>query len=150
MVSIPPSSIQQRILKEHAALRAMTRDLRRVAAGLPGGGESQLERARMLAEKLCDELTQHLDLEELVLVPALHEADAWGAVRANTLIDHHAEQRREFDAMRINLRAQHDAAAIALQLTVFADSLDTDMLHEERELLGCLRDDVLGVAVEDG
>jgi hemerythrin-like domain-containing protein len=150
MVSIPPSSVRQRILREHGALRVMIGEMRHVVALLPHGGKAQLARARVLADKLCDELVQHLDLEELMLVPAPREADAWGPVRAETLVEHHAEQRREFTALRHASIAPHDADALAKKLTDFVDSLETDMVHEERDLLGCLRDDVLGIEVEDG
>jgi iron-sulfur cluster repair protein YtfE (RIC family) len=150
MVSIAPSSIRQRILREHGALRALLSELQQQVAILPLGGAQQVQRTIALTDTLYTELMQHLDLEDLVLVPALREADAWGPVRARELVGHHATQRQELAALRHERTASLGAQQLADRLTSIIDGLHADMFHEERDLLGCLRDDVLGVDVEDG
>ena len=150
MTSIRPSSVRQRILREHGSLRGMLNELRALVLALQGGDESQLGRVRSLAESLREELLAHVDLEDAMLAPTLREADAWGPARADDLLRHHKEQRVELSSLHPIHTSTLDASALAEKLKLFIHGLELDMQHEESDLLSCLRDDVLGVDVEDG
>jgi hypothetical protein len=78
----------------------------------------------------------------------LREADAWGDVRAKGLLDHHVEQRRELQDLQS--QPPPDARALSHRIEALVSDLRKDMAYEERELLATLRDDVLGIDVEDG
>jgi iron-sulfur cluster repair protein YtfE (RIC family) len=141
--------VRQRILREHESLRKLLEDLHRAASALEGGGSAALRRAIGACERLYAELRDHLDLEDQILAPALREADAWGEVRAGRLLQHHVEQRRELQALQSE-PPPADPQSLKQRIESIVSDLRSDMAYEERELLATLRDDVLGIDVEDG
>lgn len=153
-----PSEVLTRIKYEHAELRERLSRLETHLAALTEGESNAsalvLEHARGLSARLAE----HVDLEDALLAPTLRATDAWGEQRADALIGHHVEQRREIDALLeklAELGPRDDAwTVVALVCTVrdFAADLERDMAHEERELLDAdlLRDDVVSIAPEAG
>jgi hypothetical protein len=114
--------------------------------------KSRIELVTQLALGLLVELTAHTRLEDDVLAPTLREIDAWGPVRANMLLEHHDQQRKDLERLLqlyAHLRDPGDIANITLEL--IAD-IRADMRHEEQSLLSptLLRDDVIAVAMEAG
>lgn len=146
-----PSLVRARILEHHGELRAKLEILQRLASEADGGDLSAAAHAVALAHGLFDELADHLDIEEQMLVPMLREVDAWGELRANELLKHHEQQWSELKALRE--RADRcSARTMAGELAMLVSALRRDLLDEDRELLtpDVLRDDVLGIDVEDG
>jgi hypothetical protein len=147
-----PSRIRKRILREHAALRSKLDELSVAVASLAAGGTESTAHALDLAAALYIDLRAHIDYEDAVLVPVLRDADAWGKVRAEQLAQHHAQQRAVFADTSLGAQKQASVSAVAAWLRNLIDELNADMAHEERELLtvDVLRDDLLGIDVEDG
>jgi iron-sulfur cluster repair protein YtfE (RIC family) len=146
-----PSLVRARILQDHGALRAKLEQLQRLAIEADGGSNAAAERAVKLTRALFEELADHLDIEEQVLVPMLREVDAWGELRASELVRHHETQWQELKALRSRADGSSMLAAAA-ELAALVVELRRDMLDEDRDVLAAdvLRDDVLGIDVEDG
>ena len=125
-----PSLVRARILRDHGVLRAKLEQLQRLALEAGGGSSAAAERAVELARALFEELADHLDIEEQVLVPMLREADAWGELRAGELARHHETQWQELK----ELRARADSSsvlALAAELAALVMALRSDMLAED-------------------
>ncbi len=101
--------------------------------------------------ELEQRLRTHMELEERILVPALHEADAWGKERVELLHEDHARQRQVMDILR-NWHPWSDRSTVELALIVwgFACLLREDMASEESVSLGedVLRDDPIRTDME--
>jgi hypothetical protein len=144
-----PGEIRERITLEHTVLRGKLAELEGMLSQLEHGWAScsDAERScRALYEKMC----AHLDLEDAVLVPALREVDAWGGVRADSLLQHHQAQRQE---LRVLLDPENtDVARLSRRLSLIIAELRADMAHEERDILSLnlLRDDVVAIDFSDG
>lgn len=148
-----PSEVRERILREHDALQRRLLMLDELAVKADGGNRCAGECAAELSGRLFDELADQLDVEEQLLVPLLREMDAWGEVRIDELARLHDQAWQELKALRE--RAADDgmtARGLADELARLARALRRDLLVEERDLLApdVLRDDVLGIDVEDG
>jgi hypothetical protein len=149
--SVRPSAVRERILSEHQVLRSIyekTGELaqRVLASDLDAQGPLR-ERCRELYETLL----RHIELENAILAPALHEADAFGAVRADELLQEHRRQR----ALLLEaLDAADDQPALELaeSVTRLIVDLHVDMAHEERALLDSelLKDDPISVGANSG
>src|SRR5262245_22562855 len=96
MTTLRPSQVRARILREHATLRERVEALADLIAQLRAGSTAVLARGLADAQALCCELREHIDFEDALLEPALRETDAWGSVRAERLVRHHAAQRKHF------------------------------------------------------
>jgi iron-sulfur cluster repair protein YtfE (RIC family) len=141
-----PSEIRQRILDDHGQLRRLFADLRELL-GEPAAGPSA-GAVRELAAALRQRFLAHLDLEERLLVPALRDADAWGAERADRIAREHALQRAQLERLLTHLRdATYAPSELARELDALVSELQVDMEHEERTALSptLLRDDVIAV-----
>jgi iron-sulfur cluster repair protein YtfE (RIC family) len=146
-----PSLVRARVLERHAELCTKLELLQQLALEIDGGSAVAAERAAALTYELFDELADRLDIEEQVLMPMLRESDAWGAQRANELVKHHDQQWHELKA----LRARADeltALELSAGLAQLVAALRSDLMAEDCDLLAAdvLRDDVLGIDVEDG
>jgi hypothetical protein len=150
MGSMRPSGVCRRISAEHEALRRKLEELREAASALAAGLETTADRALALARSIWADLHDHLDFEEAILLPVLRETDAWGTVRAEQLVRHHQDQRATFSQPNLEILAAEPPATVARVLHAVIDDLMADMAHEESDVLGVLRDDVLGIDVEDG
>jgi iron-sulfur cluster repair protein YtfE (RIC family) len=150
-MSMDPSEVRERILREHVALREALVLLGDALDAGDAGDADRFEEARSRTAKLCSQLNSHTELEDRVLVPALREADSWGEVRAAKLLVHHREQREE---LKLLAEQAHSLAPAAFSQRAHAliNDVIADMLHEEAAIINdrVLRDDVIGIDVEAG
>jgi iron-sulfur cluster repair protein YtfE (RIC family) len=147
-----PSQIRSRILSDHERLR---RDLDRLAALVGEARGDSAVRATLLTdtESLLARLHAHMHWEDSYLLPALREADAWGAERAERLTRDHREQRELLDFLNFRLREQARPLALLIrEVEHVIELLREDMREEEAELLDerVLRDDVIAIDVQTG
>lgn len=126
--------------------------MQQAAAVLAAAGHASLERALALGHELRREFNAHLDLEDRLLVPALRDGDAWGEIRAQQVAAKHGELRQELQALPLHESCPLDPCALAARLIAVIEALRADMAREEHGVLTpeLLRDDVLGIDVEDG
>lgn len=138
-----PAEVRARILDDHRDIR---RRLTAIADHLDAG---RIGPAKLAFTELAQRLATHLALENEILPPLLREDFAWGELRAQNLVEHHAAQLTELERLRAALD-DADREQLAERLEQFVADLDADMQAEER---GVLRPDVLGdeiVTVEFG
>lgn len=151
MKSLKPSQVRARILREHSALRQQLVPLAALAAqleaGRPGIRALAVERVQGLYRALRD----HIDFEDQLLAPALREIDAWGPVRADELLEHHARQRVEL-AMLAERSDAESGEALGRLIECWVTDLRADMAHEDRDMLSAdlLRDDIVLIDAEAG
>ena len=148
-----PSEVRVRILGDHERLR---NDLVRVegfAREILEGLRTPIVALRTEAEELLNRLFVHMRWEESYLLPALRDADAWGAERAELLGRDHRAQRDMLEFALARLRdVVPPPASVARDILYLVDRLREDMRVEEQDILDerVLRDDVVGIAVETG
>jgi len=140
------SEVRSLVLAEHLELRKRLLQIDAITSHILAGHEGADHSLREKVSQLCALLERHLAVEEATLLPAIHDVDAWGPVRADHL-------RREHQAQRAAL-ARLDwictrATVVELARTAqsFGRSLLEDMRVEEQELLNpnLLRDDLVSV-----
>ena len=147
-----PSAVRSQILSDHERLR---RDLERIEALV---AEIRVERVpvsalRVDAQALIAWLHAHMRWEEAYLLPALRDADAWGAERADQLTRDHRDQRELLEFVNRRLDDEgHPAALLVRDVEHLIALLREDIRHEESELLDerVLRDDVVAIDVTTG
>ena len=146
-----PSVVRKRILQEHAALRRRLRELE-AAVDAMHTDASQVRCVVDIARELLTELVVHTELEDAILAPALREIDAWGPIRANSLLEHHESQRAQLRELAECYGAAEDCERIAHITLEWLRDVRTDMTHEETEVLSAslLRDDPIAVGMESG
>ena len=148
-----PSEVRRRILEDHERLRREVEQVEGLAREILKDLREPISALRAEAEGLVKRLFAHMKWEETHLLPALREADAWGAERAERLVRDHREQRNLLDFV---LGRLHDPArpaeAVARDIVHLADLLREDMQAEEKDLLDerVLRDDVVAIDVVTG
>jgi CBS domain-containing protein len=146
-LSLRPSEVRARILSEHEVLRTIYAQTETSACSVLDGDAEAGAALREQCNELYRTLLRHIELENAILAPALHDADAFGPVRAQELLREHARQREAL------LAALHSADAsseiqLAEGVRALLAELAIDMAHEERALLNpeLLRDD----SISDG
>jgi hypothetical protein len=97
--------------------------------------ENRLEIAH-LAHEIRRRFRAHLAFEERFLVPVLACTEVWGPDRVRDLIDEHARQRHDLDALIAGIELGWPRSTIAHVLHVIATDLLRDMEEEERDYLG--------------
>ena len=119
---------------------------------MPQEPGTALEAAIELAQSLYEDLSDHMDLEDELLVPVLRERDSWGPVRADRLQEHHESQRQQLKALTLDQTVGQSPDVLAKQLLSLIEELRTDMEYEERELLSrsAVDDDLVSTDGEDG
>jgi hemerythrin-like domain-containing protein len=146
-----PSAVRCRILSDHEVLRGALDVIEALAREVLQGGSSVGPELHKRTRELEQRLHTHMELEERILVPALHEADAWGRERVERLQEEHARQRQIMDVLR-SWHPWSDRSTVELALIVwgFARLLREDMASEERVSLAedVLRDDPIRTGVE--
>ena len=141
-----PSEVRSLVLAEHVELRNRLIEIDAITSHIlagPAGGERSL---REKISQLCALLERHLALEETTLLPAIHDVDAWGPVRADHLQKEHQAQRAALARMgRICIQAA--IVELARTAQTFGRSLLEDIRLEEQELLNpnLLRDDLISI-----
>lgn len=146
-----PSDVRRRVLEDHAHIRRLLENLEKLVALYEKGDASVCEPLRDKGLELHAFLCEHLDREDVILAPALLEADAWGEERVRQLAAEHREQRELFAFILDRLRdSERPTALLARELRAFADILRIDMQHEEETELSeaILRDDGVGIDAE--
>ena len=148
-----PSEVRESILEQHDDLRRRLSALRELAAKSPSRAAQTSERLRDVGLQTLSALSDHLDYEDLHLLPALREADSWGDERARLVSAEHAEQRELFRYIVDRLHeTERPGLLLARELETLVDALLVDMAEEEKTMLNenLLRDDVVGIDVEGG
>ena len=126
------TELRAKLLKQHA-------EIRELAAGVRTATESEL-RERLAG--LMSAIVAHNAFEERELHAILPNIDAWGAVRAYRVGEHHDA---EHAAIQLGLQSVDSIPALAAALAVLEDH----MVREERELLSAdvLRDDIITTGI---
>jgi hypothetical protein len=148
-----PSEVRRRVLGDHDRLRKDLTLLEGFAREILEGLRMPISALRAEAEGFVKMLFAHMRWEESYLLPALRDADAWGAERAELLVRDHREQRDLLDFAFARLRdGTRPAHLVAQDIIHLIDLLREDMRIEEQDLLDerVLRDDVVGVDVVTG
>lgn len=129
------SATRERILVDHALLRALMADLAALARAVVHDEKLRPDVRRALA-RLRASLENHLEFEDAALVPLLLEADAWGPVRAEEL----AKEHREHHAVLLALTEDagegvRAVETLAEEMMWFVNALERHMREEENVLL---------------
>jgi len=90
--------VRERIVREHALLRSLTRALIG-AARAAEEDEKQRHIIREILRQLLDEMEQHFEYEERVAAPLLRKAEGWGPICAHRMAQEHEEQRTTLRAL---------------------------------------------------
>ena len=135
-----PSRLLAELVQQHTALRGIIDKCELVADELDAGRAQASELTREVA-KLRVAFDAHNAFEEQLLRPVLREADAFGQVRVEQMLQDHVDEHR---AMRRHL----DGPTSELRGVLY--ELRAHLVAEERYFLSSrvLRDDV--VSVEGG
>ena len=99
------------------------------------GESDDLTIVAQLAREFLVDLAAHTQFEDMLLAPVLHTLDAWGPVRADALLQHHAQQRESMRALMAAYAGSVDLAQIVRMTTRLIVEVRADMLHEETTLL---------------
>ena len=128
------TEIRLQILQEHAALRAQIARLDRELDKLDES-DADIGRVGVLARELLLDLAAHTHLEDRFLAPLLREREASGPVRAQMLLQHHAQQREHMHKLMAAYRNNRDLSQVVRMTTQLLVEVQADMLHEEATLL---------------
>lgn len=148
-----PSEVRDRVLSDHAALRARLEHLEQLADHAATRRGADPEGLRAGAEALLATLREHMRWEDRFLLPLLRDADGWGDERARRFEAEHAEQREVLGLLSGDLReGSRPPRVVAAHLLDLIEGLRLDMDEEERVFLDpcVVRDDVVGIDVETG
>lgn len=146
-----PSDVRARILAEHTVLRTLYGTTEAYARAVLEDEDDAAGPLREHCRELCNTLLRHIELENAVLAPALHDIDAFGPVRAQQLLAEHERQCSALTTMLISIDERGDRELAADVLGLLAE-LRTDMAYEEDALLhpDLLRDDLVAPDTEAG
>ena len=145
-----PSEVKQRILNDHQLIKIMVSEVRNLALRIQAGEEYLSGRLRERGQDLYERFCRHIDLEDVILVGALRDADAGGEQRAEELRNEHREQREVLTYLLERLLdPTQPQILMVVDLLNFTAWLLDDMRHEEEMILhgDLLRDDVVGINV---
>jgi hypothetical protein len=93
----------------------------------------------------------HLAMEERDVLPLLRAADAWGELRANSMLAEHAEQRRAMlELVEDTESDREDTDAIVRRAVALVASFRADMELEEKKLAPAVFDGGVVRDQEDG
>jgi hypothetical protein len=139
------ASVRQNVLEQHAVMREVFRRvLDATTLTLQGDAGSAAELPAVVRD-FRRRFRAHLAYEERYLAPVLAEVDIWGPQRVSDLLNEHAEQRAQLDALIAGIEGDWDGRAVALAARSLVTELLVDMEEEERGCLSAqlLRDDVV-------
>lgn len=133
-----PPSLRERILEDHAALRADLEAVAALARRVLEGEADAVAALRRRALRLLERFEAHLELEDRVLVPAVRRREPEDA---DWLGREHGEQRVLVEYIVERLRdASRPDLVLGRDLKSLVDVLRDDMEHEERALLDDLEE----------
>lgn len=142
------SAVRRRILEQHRLLRERLDLLELIIDSVT---EDPKRRASMnrASRDLLRRLIAHTQLEDAILAPALRTIDAWGEVRARTMLEHHEAQREELKSL-INSygRPSEDREETVLRTLSWIAETRADMDHEERTVLSSELLDTWNLAID--
>jgi hypothetical protein len=133
-----PSSVLSDLLEQHDTLRRLMLRCERLADALDAGADVATDLA-VAVKQLRVVFDAHNRLEEAILRPVLLEADAFGPVRIERMVDEHVREHRAVGVRLANLSAGALRDVIA--------TLRQHLEEEERYFLSSrvLRDDIVTV-----
>lgn len=137
-----PSQVRTELLAEHAALRALIVETRRlIEEGATGGATRGALTAAV--EQLAAALRAHNAHEEAVLREMIKDVDAWGPARAEIMDESHADQHEDLVGALLVTNSSPDAQVAGRSVVPVLDRLLAHMAREEEVLLSeeVLRDD---------
>jgi hypothetical protein len=141
------AGVRRNVLEQHAAMRQVFRQVLDVTTLTLQGDAAAAAQLTHLVRDFRSRFRAHLAYEERYLAPVLAEVDIWGPQRVSGLLNEHAEQRAELDALIAGMEDGWDARDLALTTRSLITELLADMEEEERGCLNAdlLRDDVVNV-----
>jgi hypothetical protein len=146
-----PTNVRDRIVADQTRLRVQIDALERALDTLRSDA-SQLAIVADRARTLLRDLVVHTELEDAIVAPILCDVDAWGPVRADLLLSHHDQQRRELAHMIEMYASPCDPEDVARRTLAWIRAVRADMHHEELDVVSefLFRDDLVAVDMECG
>lgn len=136
--------VRTAVINQHRAIERILDAAEPIARAAIGPTDTVTDEASRVIRKLFTVFEQHLDFEEVELVPFVRHADAWGEERMNLMLDEHELQRAE--AFELFRQLEHGAPAgrVLDLLDSFVRGLRADIAREDRWLaeLGLLVESV--------
>lgn len=130
-----PTQVRERVMADHEQLRGTIRRARTLARSV-NDDPATFDAFAVAAGELLSAVSDHLDLEDEILVPVLDSIDAWGPERAKRLAAEHAEQREVLARTQDELGSEdRDPLDIARGIERFIVRLEADMAIEEKTTL---------------
>jgi hypothetical protein len=145
MSDVRPSKVSSRALDEYEVLRHTLDELDVIATRLRAEGIPVVAEALLVTSKLVRELSDYVDLEQIMVLPTVRRVDIWGDIRANALAKDHEACRDDLGTIERAHQGPVDPYSFASDLQAFAQGLRAALEREERDVLGAnaLRDDVV-------
>ncbi len=139
-----PSQVRERILAQHRDIRAMLDQLDEGVEKLGSGEEGQDEWLHRAVDALGQVLEWHMRVEEKYLVPMVQEADGFGPVRAERLLEDHRQQTVELRALLKDVSTSV-GPDLADRVNHLVGIIREDMEYEEKHYVNdrLLRDDLV-------
>jgi hypothetical protein len=133
------------VLREYDKLRESLDELDSMSARLRAEGTPVVSEALVAMDKLIRELSDYVDLEQILVLPTVRLVDIWGDIRAAALAKEHETRRDDLSAIERSHRDPVDPHVLASDLHAFAQGLRAVLEREQRDVLGVngLRDDVV-------
>jgi len=141
-----PSQLRQKILTEHATLRAKLGDVKSLVARVRRGEPGSEPQLRQLTLELVKAFRAHIAMEDEELVPTLRDIDAWGQIRAERVERDHEWHREALDKLEGSARSDGGADLLRGLESLMQSFLD-DMQTEDETVLhpNLLRDDPISI-----
>lgn len=126
--------VREAVVNQHRAIEHVLDLAERVARGAIGPTDTVTDEASRVIRKLFAVFEQHLDFEEVELVPFVRHADAWGEERMNLMLDEHEVQRAQSFELFRQLEHGAPAGVVVDLLDAFVRDLRADIAREDRWL----------------
>ncbi|MDB4934207.1 MAG: hypothetical protein JWP87_1179 [Labilithrix sp.] len=143
--------VVERVRRDHRALRGLLDEVEQACDIAKQVSERRCEALRDTVWDLYIAFNAHLALEEAYLAPILRSLDAWGELRAATMLNSHTEQRRAILEIVEGTHYQTKAvSALVVQALALLVLLRADMEDEEATLADAEREPDVVADQEDG
>jgi hypothetical protein len=120
-----PALVRDQIFDQHVALRRLLVSALDDTTLALRGQPAALARLAESTRELDRRFRAHLAFEEEHLVPILAVVDLWGPERVRALVEEHARQRSELDALvaGVGEAREPEHLAVSLRSALFADHM---------------------------